>query len=309
MTTEITPDSLAPPAVVVGIDGSPGALRAARWGARHAVRSGAPLQLVAAFGWAPNTHHDPPHAAVGPSEESGHYTHTYRDLLLDMREEQLDEAVTAAKHAAPTVTVSHDVRVGHPVPVLCAAAADAEVLVVGSRGLGGVAALVLGSTALGVAARAGCPVVVVRDEEPATGESRPVVVGVDQTPTSESALGFGFAQASLYDAPLVVAHLFHFEPGFPPLQEAEIATAVDAERAKLTERLARWSDKYPDVEARTVVGRDGAADGLIELSRTAQLIVVGSRGRGGFVGQLLGSVSQTVLHHAHSPVAVVRTEE
>jgi nucleotide-binding universal stress UspA family protein len=131
---------------------------------------------------------------------------------------------------------------------------------------------------------------------------------VDQTPASESALGFAFAEASLQHAPLVVAHLVRFEIGLLPVSDPVLDTALDAARDTVGDRIARWTEKYPDVETRVVATRAHAAAGLVELSRTARLVVVGSRGRGGFAGHLLGSVSQAVLHHADSPVAVVRAD-
>ncbi|MDF3048967.1 MAG: universal stress protein [Pseudonocardia sp.] len=135
----------------------------------------------------------------------------------------------------------------------------------------------------------------------------PVVVGVDGSPTSEAAAAFAFEAASLRGVPRVAVHVsrdLSVDPRMAPLMDWD---AVESdEREVLAERLADWLEKYPDVPVRRLVVRDRPARTLVEESGRAQLVVVGSRGRGGFRGLLLGSVSQALLHHAHCPVAVVR---
>jgi nucleotide-binding universal stress UspA family protein len=181
--------------------------------------------------------------------------------------------------------------------------------VVGSRGLGGVSGLLLGSVAVALAAHASCPMVVVRGEDRPDAADLPVGIGVDGSPTSEAALAFAFEAAAVRGVGLVAVHTWadvEFRPGMAPL--VDWSSIAEDEEVVLAERLAGWSTKYPDVPVRRVVQRDGAATALVELSRDAQLVVVGSRGRGQLSGLLLGSVSHGVLHRSHCPVAVVRPD-
>jgi nucleotide-binding universal stress UspA family protein len=169
--------------------------------------------------------------------------------------------------------------------------------------------LLIGSVAVDLAAHASCPVVVVRGPEPDYTAPRPepVVVGVDGSPTSEAAVAFAFEAAALQNVPLVAVHVWHdllVDPTMAPLLDWDVVESD--EREVLAERLAGWTAKYPDVPVRRLVACDRPGRALVDESGRAQLVVVGSRGRGGFRGMLLGSVSQALLHHAHCPVAVVR---
>jgi nucleotide-binding universal stress UspA family protein len=195
-----------------------------------------------------------------------------------------------------------------PVPTLVGESAEAALVVLGSRGLGGFSGLLVGSTAVQLAGRARCPIAVVRGAS-AVG---PVVVGVDGTPAGEGAIGFAFAQASLWDAELIAVHAWsdlildaaHLTGSgaidFGPLEQRSAEL--------LAERLAGWQEKYPDVHVRREVVRERPTKALLRRAEHARLVVVGSRGRGGFRGLLLGSTSQHLLHHAACPVAVVRTD-
>ncbi len=193
---------------------------------------------------------------------------------------------------------------GPPALVLQERSAEAGMLVLGSRGHGGFGGLLAGSTAVSVTAHAHCPVVVVRDGQAAT--SGPVVVGSDGSETALRALGFAVERAAQRDVPLRVLRAWEppgdrwVPPGFDPEETAA------AERAAAEAELATWRESFPDVpvEVEAVPGSPSAL--LVEASRSAQLVVVGSRGRGGLRGMLLGSVSQQLIQHSHCPVAVVR---
>jgi nucleotide-binding universal stress UspA family protein len=181
-------------------------------------------------------------------------------------------------------------------------------VVVGTRGMGGFAGLVVGSTAVEVSARARCPVVTVREVGSGTG---PVVVGVDGTPVGEAAIAFAFAEAATRGTDLVAVHTWTdllvetaFAGGAAALDFAPIAQQAEE---VLGERLAGWPEKYPDVRVSRHVSHERAPKALLRHAEKAQLVVVGSRGRGGFRGLLLGSTSQHLLHHAPCPVAVVPT--
>ena len=276
--------------VVVGVDGSASAYRAVEWAAGEAHRRGVGLRLVRAFSW---TTADHPTGWVA----------RYRDEMLDVSRRQVARAVRVAADTRPDVEVESQVELGAPIEVLSSEARRAQLLVLGDRGLGEVAGLVLGSVAVSLAARGACPVVVVRGER--AGADGPVVVGVDGSPVSEAALAFAFDAAVARGVDLVAVHAWS-----PTAIDEELASLVEwdasAESAVLAERLAGWGQKYPQVAVRRTVVRDGAVRALVTASAGAQLVVVGSRGRGNAAGLLLGSVSHGVLHGAHCPVAVVR---
>jgi nucleotide-binding universal stress UspA family protein len=285
--------------VVVGVDGSENGLEAVRWGAAEAARRNVTLRLVTAMAW--NQDH-----VVGRIGLGG----DYRDIMLGAARRQLAEAAAVAEEVAAGRPVEQQLVVGFPVPVLREESRRAHLLVLGDRGHGGVSRLLVGSVAVAMAAQAECPVILVRREEDraADDEARPVVVGVDGSEISEAALAFAFAAASARGVPLVAVHawwdLVVDQVMASLLFDRETVEADEQE--VLAERLAGWSEKYPDVRVQRVVTHDRPAHALIEESQRAQLVVVGSRGRGAAVGLLLGSVSHAVLHRAHCSVAVVR---
>lgn len=276
--------------VVVGVDGSASAYRAVEWAAAEAHRRGVGLRLVRAFSW---TTADHPTGWVA----------RYRDEMLDVSRRQVARAARVAADARSDVEAESHVEIGAPIEVLSSEARRAQLLVLGDRGLGEVGGLVLGSVAVSLAARGACPVVVVRGER--AGADGAVVVGVDGSPVSEAALAFAFDAAAARGVDLVAVHAWS-----PTAIDEELASLVEwdasAESAVLAERLAGWGQKYPQVAVRRTVVRDGAVRALVTASAGAQLVVVGSRGRGNAAGLLLGSVSHGVLHGAHCPVAVVR---
>ncbi|GAA4561597.1 universal stress protein [Micromonospora coerulea] len=281
--------------ILVGYDGSTDATVALNWALDEAGRSGQPVRLAYVFEWLTVA------GWVGPGMAPG----IWPDEQARRQVEEL--ARTAAADAAaerPGLTVHGEVFDGPPALVLQERSAQAGMLVLGSRGRGGFAGLLAGSTAVSVTSHAHCPVVVVRDGQEAT--SGPVVVGVDGSESALLALGFAIERARQRDVPLRVLRVWE-PPGerwVPPGFDPEEATAT--ERAAAEDELARWRESFPDVEIdlRVVPGNPAAL--LVEASREAQLVVVGSRGRGGLRGMLLGSVSQQLLHHARCPVAVVR---
>ena len=285
--------------VVAGVDGSACALQAVRWAAAEAVRRGRPLRLVAAHAWPAGGLIGDPGLGVDPQA-------VLRDVVLG----HLAVAAATAAVVAPELPVEQVEATGLPVPVLQGESVRADLVVLGDRGLGGFTGLLIGSVAVALAAHASCPVAVVRGAEPdGTGPRRePVVVGVDGSPGSEAAVAFAFEAAALRGVPLVAVHTWQdlvVDATMAPLIDWDVVEAD--EREVLAERLAGWGEKYPDVELRRLVTRDRPARALVEESGRAQLVVVGSRGRGGLAGMLLGSVSQALLFHAACPVVVART--
>jgi nucleotide-binding universal stress UspA family protein len=225
----------------------------------------------------------------------------------------LAEALELAGAVDSSVTVGGELAVGAPSAVLLEASRTAGLLVVGSRGHGEFVELLVGSTGVQVATHAACPTVVIRPPDPHgdTGaQAGRVVVGLDGSPVSEAALAFAMEQASWRGVGLTAVHAWDISylnvPGrvgpIPPeVRRAETETA----ETLVAEALAGWQEKFPDVAIRTWAPEMAPAGALVDASSGAELLVVGSRGRGGFKSLLLGSVSHAVLHHAHGPVAVV----
>jgi len=281
--------------VVVGVDGSGSAYQAVEWAAAEAARRGVALRLVSAFSWTTSDH---------PVRHDGRVAQ-YRDQLLEAARHRLSRAARIAEDTSPGIETAPQVEIGAPIEVLGSEARRAQLLVLGDRGLGGVTGLVLGSVAVALAARGACPVVIVRGETRNT--DGPVVVGTDGSPVSEAALGFAFDAAAVRGAELVALHAWSptaVDKALEPMMDWD--AVADEEDAVLAERLSGWGQKYPQITVRRSVVRDGAARALVDASRGAQLVVVGSRGRGNAAGLLLGSVSHGVLHAAQSPVAIVR---
>lgn len=281
--------------IVVGIDGSESALEAAVWAAKAAERQGKSLTILAAYetqaaAYAP--------ALVIPQDVI--------DIIRKEAEENVHTAAAKARKTAPSVDVTGKVVEGRPSPVLIDASHDAALVVVGSRGLGGVRGLFLGSVGVEVAAHAASPVVVYAGP----GGPGPVVVGIDGSELSEAALSSAFEQASQLGTKLKVVHTWtdlasDALNGYG-LDADQLQRLADEAHEVVAERIAGFGSDYPDVEIERVVVPDGPANQLIEHATDAQLLVVGSRGRGGFRGLLLGSTSQAVLHKATCPVLVVK---
>ena len=292
--------------VVVGVDGSASSMGAAMWAAAEAQRRGATLKLVEAYdvsvGFAGPGMMIPPNIY----EDVREYAET---VLAGVRR------AVAAKH--PDLSIISQLRRDLPYLALRTASAHALLTVVGSHGGSEVAESLLGSIAQRVAARAASPVVVIRTD-PETGETRdhgPVWVGLDGSPNSEDALAFAFEEASLRGAPLVAIHSWDGDAADGFLRSAlpnEDRSLFEDEQRLLAEQLAGWSAKYSDVAVTPLVVRGRPAATLlrrfVECDDTSKpaLIVVGSRGHGGFTGLLLGSTSQALIAHAACPVAVVR---
>ncbi|UWZ34156.1 universal stress protein [Dactylosporangium roseum] len=287
--------------VIVGVDGSPDSLRAVDWAAADALRRHRPLRIVHAFLWP--AVYPPPALPVPPQ--------LYEQTMREAAQQILDEAVTRARTVAPALDVGTDMPIQQAAAALVAASRHAATVVVGNRGLGGFTGLLLGSVGVELAAHAACPVVVVRHtDRPPGPEAGRVLVGVDGSHDAERALRFAFEQASFRGTGLTAVQVGP-RPGttgpddlLPLVHDEE--TLQDFELRALAESVTGWVEKYPDVDVRRVAVRGRAAEVLTELSAGAELLVVGSRGRGGFTGLLLGSVSQAVIQHAACPVAVVR---
>ncbi|WP_026212540.1 universal stress protein [Longispora albida] len=295
----MTAQPVASSPVVAGIDGSEMALAAVDWAADAAVLHHRKLRVV--------------HASIWPLMRLPNGLISAHELRVSLREqaqEYLAQAADRALAAHPGLSVETEYAEGAAVPVLVSESREAAMVVLGHRGLGGFTGLLAGSTGVQVSAHAACPVVVVRPESEPLPSAGAVVVGVDGSPNSQGAVGFAFREASLRGRDLVAVHAWRWpqsaEPGdmLPLVYDADLVEAE--EKRVFSEALSGWRERYPDVRVtqRMVQGRAGQA--IVGASAGAELLVVGARGRGGFAGLLLGSVSQAALHHAACPVAVVR---
>jgi nucleotide-binding universal stress UspA family protein len=287
--------------VVVGVDGSDSASQAVRWGAAEAARRQVPLRLVIGFGWpadVPEGH--PQHGAA------------YRELLLGQARAHLSAAVMVAEHSQPAIEVEQQLIVGSPIAVLREEARRAQLVVIGDRGMSRVEGLLVGSVAVALAAHATCPVVIVRwaERESAETDQLPVVLGVDGSATSDAAIAFAFEAAAARKVSVVAVHTWSgmvFDPAAASMGIDWVAIE-NAERELLARQLAGWSEKYPDTFVEQLVTPDRPAHSLLEQAARAQLVVVGSRGRGEFVGLVLGSVGNAMVHRSPCPVAIVRPD-
>lgn len=282
--------------VVVGVDGSAEALAAVRVAAREAAYRRRALRVVHAFIWP--LMHVPVGPAPGGPPDGG---------LRHEAERHLAEAVAEAGRTAPEVPVTGVVVDGAPTPVLVHESRGAVLLVLGNRGLGGFAELLIGSVTVQVTARALCPVLVVRGEPRAGG---PVVVGVDGSELSVEAVGFAFEEAANRDTALVAVHAWLYATpaphgGFVPRVHDVDGLGEELDRV-LPEAVAGYRERYPQVPVQHLLVRGSPAHVLAEQSKTAQLVVVGAHGRGVLGGLLLGSVSHAALHHSHAPLVIVR---
>lgn len=265
--------------LVVGIDGSEASLEAVDWAADEAVRHEVPLHLV--------------HAAAADYEAP--------DLVAVASER--------ARKGAPTVRLSSEVLHEDAASALVGKGRNAFVLVLGSRGLGDLTGLLLGSVSLAVAAHADCPVVVVRGGvEHRADRFGSVVVGVEDGEGSGTAVEFAFREAHVRRCRLVAVHAWGVpvgNPGPPGLSGYALQALQRPPAQVLADALRDPAQQYQDVPASSEVVESSARRALLDAASGADLLVVGARRRHGHVGLQLGLVNHAVLHHAPCPIAVV----
>ncbi|MBP2191380.1 universal stress protein [Nocardia goodfellowii] len=274
--------------VVVGVDASESAIRAVAWAAVDAARHKSPLHLVFAV------------PVETPLDDSP--TRLYYDQYRHTAEQALaDAARSAAAIAAPLggVTTRTFLIDEPPIPTLCALAGTARFVVAGSRGVGAYRRIALGSVSTALSRHARGPVVIVPDHELPTAHG-PVVVGVDGSSDSIRAVEVAFDQASRRGADLVAVHAWN------PLDYNGSRTADQADQV-LADAVAYYVEQYPGVRLTRMVVEDRPVKALLEAAESAQLIVVGSHGTGGFTGMTLGSVGQALLPVTPCPIAIIRS--
>jgi len=230
--------------------------------------------------------------------------------VRDRIQTMVDEAVAEARVSAPGVAISGLAVLGSPGPVLVDASRTAAIVVVGNRGHGGFAGLMLGSVGQHVATHAGCPVLVVRGTVD-TAEG-PVVVGADGSERADHTLGAAFEEAARRGSELIAIRAYQLPVPYGVMAMGTIpydpAELKNAQAAELANSVRPWREKYPDVRVETLVAEGGAGRVLVDVSSSAGLVVVGSHGHGAIAGTLLGSVGLQLLHHADCPVLVVRPD-
>ncbi|MFJ3235271.1 universal stress protein [Streptomyces sp. NPDC086787] len=293
--------------VTVGLDDSPESRAAAEWAAREALLRGLPLKIVHV------EEPTPKYVARTPLLELAGYQHWAQQLS--------HESAVGIRLRHPGIEVTTEQLTGTVADVLCEAAGLAELLVLGSRGLGGLGGFMVGSVSLGVVARAERPVVLVRAQEQAADEHRmdpagvpsaaapfrPVVLGLDIDHPDDTVLEFAFDSAARRKAALRAVHAWPEPPTYYRLPgDAELYETLERGQATLLSKVLHpWRQKFPDVEVINASRCGSAAAVLVNASRDASLVVVGRRIRAGFLGAHIGHVTHSVLHHISAPVAVV----
>lgn len=270
--------------VIVGVDGSDAAIHAVKWAAVEAHARKVPLKLVHVI----DTENDFPFVADDLEEEEA----LGRSALKAAR-----EAATVEDY---TVDVEVELLRGRVNRAFVDLSEHASLLVVGSVGTGFFARMVLGSTALSLAHHAKCTVAVVRGAEgsPTPPTSGAVIAGVDHSDSADIVVGTAMQEASIRHAEMMAIHARRRRGSKEADEEA---------RGRIDRLIATWGAKFPSVQVETVIAEAGPTKHLVSLSATARVIVVGSRGLGGFEAAVLGSTSQSLLYHAQCPVIIARS--
>ncbi|MFG3437003.1 universal stress protein [Nonomuraea sp. NPDC047897] len=271
--------------IIVGVDGSRAALAAVLWALDDAARRARDLRIV---------------HVVAPSVHGGQpYERALDDAVREEGERMLAEAAALAAESRKDVRVSTELLYGNTTEILRAQAVDAAAVVVGSRGVDGFAGLLLGSVGLGLAGHVAGPVVVVHGA-PAIVQGE-IVAGVDPGDAVHPALDYAFEEARARGARVRVVHAWDVPAG-----RSGTETIAQATQERVRTVLTPWTKRQPGVAVTVSVVRGKPVAALCEASARADLVVVGSRGRGVIRSAVLGSVSHGVLHYAACPVAVVR---
>ncbi|MFI9415373.1 universal stress protein [Nocardia gamkensis] len=282
--------------IVVAVDGSATSYHAAAWAATDAALHRCRLRIITSVALRPD------------SDPAAMQTETDMEWLRRDGERVLTEAARVARTAAAgeALAIDTELIVEQIIPQLIERSRHARMLVVGSRGLGAVRRELLGSVSTAVTRHAHCPVAVVRSTSATdvVSAGRSVLVGVDGTMTSVPALEVAYEEAARRKVGLIALHAWSDASGI------DLMPGWDAVRqredALLAENLAGFGERYPEVPVRRVLVRDRPVRSLLDESEDAQLLVVGSHGRGGFTGMLLGSTSAALLHSVECPMIVVR---
>ncbi|WP_326822544.1 universal stress protein [Streptosporangium sp. NBC_01756] len=274
--------------VLVGTDGSKPAATAVKWAAEDAVRRHRALRVVhVCEAWA----YDVPYLQVPEAPEG----------VSRSCEEILDAAAGFARARAPGLEVTTTLISGRIIETLLQESERAVQVVVGSRGLGGFTGMLVGSVGMGLAGHTACPLVVVRGAQDTVHAE--VATGFDGSESSHAALEYAFAEAVRRGARLRIVHAWQVP--YAVGRAAPPGDVFGSDESAVRKTLKAWLERRPQVETVETTVQDHPVSALRDASAQADLVVVGSRGLGGFGAAILGSVSRGVLLHAHCPVAVV----
>lgn len=290
--------------ICAAVDGSPASLAAVAWAANTATKRGIALRLAAAF--------------TTPQFLYAEGMTPPQDIFDDLRQDTMDKVAEAKEYALslfPDLTVVSTVVEGSPIDMLLELSRRVTMIVMGSRGLGGLSSMVMGSVSAALVSHAHCPVVVVREDSSVTTETKygPVVVGVDGSPVSEMAVEYAFAEAAARGAVLRAVHTWMDAQTQASLGGLAVVESrwdeIEADHAQLVKQdLQPFVNRYPDVQVELVLTRERPVKALADAAKDSQLLVLGSHGRGGFKGMLLGSTSRALLQSAPCPMMVVRPD-
>ena len=286
--------------ILVAYDGSAESDEAVVWAVSAATSRNIGLKLVSAWTMPPSE----VGIAAGPAYET-----KLLDSLQRETEAGLEQALAMVRDLAPDLDVTTEIATGPAAAVILEKSEDASMVVLGSHGRTGLKGLLLGSVSRAVATHAKCPAVVVRPAE--DPEANTIVIGVDGSPSSIHALDFAVETASRRGYDITVLHAWEIPPigaltGVPSFSPPDlIENLTEAELRAVSAELAGYRERYPDVTVNSEIIQGGPSRALTEASEHAAMVVVGSRGRGGFKGLLLGSVGYNVVHKAKCTTAIV----
>ncbi|MGV0642297.1 universal stress protein [Mycolicibacterium sp. XJ879] len=282
--------------ILVAVDGSPESQAAIRWAAREAATRGTQVTLM---------HVIAPVEVTWPvtylQSSFDEYQEENGTQVIEQAQKIFSECVGTAEAPPVRTAIEH----GPIASTLITASGDAWLVVAGTRGMGALGRTLLGSVSNGLLNYARCPVAIVPDEAQTPDPAAPVLLGIDDSPASDGAAALAFDEASRRGVELVALHAWSDNRIFP-IVGMDWQKYEEEGHKVLAERLAGWQEQYPDVQVRRRLVADHPARWLLDESNQAQLVVVGSRGRGGFKGMLLGSVASKVAQGAKVPVIVVR---
>ena len=297
--------------IVVAVDGSDTAYEAVRWAAGEAGKRDKALHIAACF-VAPDT-------SVPTFKISRFPRAALRNVVATLQQETDKTARVAhqiATQTTPDIAIAQTVKEGNPIEVLLEMSKTATMLVMGTRGLGRMSGIALGSVSTAVVNHAHCPVVAIRKDTATRGfsDSAPVVVGIDGSASSAHTAAMAFKEADARGARLIAVNTWvdsQIYSSFAALQAAEkyAQEMQQQQEALLAECLADLERHYPNVATSKVTSRDHPVNALIGQAAEAQLLVVGSHGRGGFMGMAIGSTASSLLRKTPCPLMVVRPQE